>query len=147
MTAEWKKSPLERAKPREDFKTLQAKVKDLENKLGSAQSDLRWAAGVTAELRKQVRETRDYQTKYEHLRKHGVLFETDGEFKHLQGEDLDRFLEPLTSRTQLFGFSNVDTLSVAQLRQMFEESAHVNSQYYTFNTTNRYIWQPLPKQK
>ncbi len=60
MTAEWKKSPLERAKRRDDLKALQAKVKELESKL---------------------------------------------------------------------------------------ESAHVNSQYYTFNTTNRYIWQPLPKQK
>lgn len=94
MTAEWKKSPLERAKRRDDLKALQAKVKDLESKLESAQADKRWLQSLYEQARETVSELRPGNYNYGLLRERGVLLEDGGEFKHLQGEDLDKFLEP-----------------------------------------------------
>ena len=96
MTADWKKKPLERAKPRDDLKALQAKVKVLEGTLEAHKADNRWLRGLYEQARESMSELRGGHYNYGLLRERGVLLEEGGEFKYLQGDDLDNFLGTLS---------------------------------------------------
>lgn len=138
MTADWKKSPLERAKRRDDLKALQAKVKELEEKLGAAQADKRWLQSLYEQARETVSELRPGNYNYGLLRARGVLLEDGGEFKHLQDEDLDKFLEPQgPNRVINSGFTSIEVFN----------SQVLVSERLTLNIPHQYTWQPHQKQK
>lgn len=95
MTAEWKKKPLERGKRYSDIQRLQARVKVLEGTLEAHKADNRWLRGLYEQARESMSELRGGHAAYMALRERGVLLEDGGEFKYLQGEDLDKFLNTL----------------------------------------------------
>lgn len=92
MTADWKKKPLDKAKPRDNLKEAHAANKELMRKLDALKHDLNWTKGVVESVRKERDEYRVQRDNYLYLRNIGVLVEVEGEFKYLQDENLDTFL-------------------------------------------------------
>lgn len=101
MTADWKKKPLDRAKPRDDIKALRAEIKALNENLANARANMKFyaerAQALASELEKNSKDSR----RYDALRMKGVLVDHDGEFKFLQGKDLDAFWDGRDERHRI----------------------------------------------
>lgn len=98
MTADWKKTPLERATRREDLKALRAQIKALEEKLHDALQNKKFYAERAQALAGALGESTKAARRYDALRLKGVLVDHNGEFKFLQGKDLDAFWDALDHR-------------------------------------------------
>lgn len=91
MTADWKKKPLDRAKPRDDIKALRAEIKALNENLAHARANMKFYAERAQTLASALENNSKESRRYDALRMKGVLVDYDGEFKFLQGKDLDAF--------------------------------------------------------
>lgn len=99
--AQWKQKPIDRAygTPRHsDIEKLNMQVADLMARLDlQLQKTEMWQSRVeqlkerVSEQAQQLKKLHDIHRAYKFLSITGVVMEHDGEFKHLQGEDMDKF--------------------------------------------------------
>ena len=97
MTAEWKKPPLDRAQKKDELKRLREEVAVLREYHKVLTSGEQWLRSTVIELRKECARTVAAADRYAYLRAVGVLVEQDGEFKYLQGDELDALFHPTAS--------------------------------------------------
>lgn len=147
MTADWKKPPLQRGKRYSDIQRLQARVKELEDALEVNHTRHTVDKELLAQLRKVAKERLDQSNNYRALRRTGVMLEHEGEFKFLEGDDLDKFLA--THVAQPFGTLSevkmegapagtrmiLPRTMVNEARALLEKSM---SETLIYNTANRY---------
>jgi len=102
MTAEWKKSAIERTKRKNDLAQAQAELKMLKEQYADAKQAARFYKDEYDRARKLLHEQYKELSRYDALRSVGVLIELDGEFKYLQGKDLDAFWEERDRRRNMY---------------------------------------------
>ena len=95
--AQWKEPPVGRKfgqRPElQHIQTLESRIKTMEEK--EALLNFRYDTikhGMDS-VRTENEKLRSAQLRYKWLRANGVVLEHDGEFKHLKGDDMDKFFE------------------------------------------------------
>lgn len=95
--AKWKEPPLQRAFGQhpvvQQNKDLKHKIFELEERIKIANTKNTVLKNAHQGLRERLQQYESANMRYKWLRAQGVVLEYDGEFKHLKGEDMDRFFE------------------------------------------------------
>lgn len=95
--AKWKEPPLQRAFGQRTeelhIKTLKHNIWDLEQKAKVSAARIQALSMAHENIRKRMQQYESAVMRYKWLKAQGVVLEYDGEFKHLKGEDMDRFFE------------------------------------------------------
>jgi hypothetical protein len=95
--AQWKEPPLQRAfgqrTEEQHVKTLKHNIWDLEQKAKVTAARIQALSMAHDNMRKKLQQYETANMRYKWLRANGVVLEHDGEFKHLKGDDMDKFFE------------------------------------------------------
>lgn len=95
--AQWKEPPRERAFGQhpavQQNKDLKHKIFELEERIKIANTKNTVLKNAHQGLRERLQQYESANMRYKWLKAQGVVLEYDGEFKHLKGEDMDRFFE------------------------------------------------------
>lgn len=138
--AQWKQDPRERAfgkDPRDVLnEELTAALKKANDIIQQQNSRFAEVTQYLAQKQKQVRELYEFGTAYRVLRNTGVVMEHGGEFKHLQGEDMDKFfgVDRGSATTQAFkkmGKEEFRAKFDEELRSKFNEAFSQHMLYGT----------------
>lgn len=95
--AKWKEPPLQRAfgqrTEEQHIKTLKHNIWDLEQKAKVTAARIQALSMAHDNMRERLRQYESANLRYKWLKAQGVVLEYDGEFKHLKGDDMDKFFE------------------------------------------------------
>ena len=95
--AQWKEPPLQRAfgqrTEEQHVKTLKHNIWDLEQKAKVTAARIQALSMAHDNMRKKLQKYESNNMRYSWLKAQGVVLEHEGEFKHLKGDDMDKFFE------------------------------------------------------
>lgn len=95
--AKWKEPPLQRAfgqrTEEQHIKTLKNNIWDLEQKAKVTAARIQALSMAHENMRKKLQQYESANMRYKWLKAQGVVLEYNGEFKHLKGDDMDKFFE------------------------------------------------------
>lgn len=105
--AKWKEPPLQRAFGQhpavQQNKDLKHEIFELKEKLAFVEAQKAAVSTSHSSMRERLQQYESAATRYKWLKAQGVVLEYDGEFKHLKGEDMDKFFEDTQDlRTQYY---------------------------------------------
>lgn len=137
--AKWKEPPLQRAFGRRaeelHIKTLKHNIWDLEQKAKVTAARIQALSMAHDNMRKKLQQYESANMRYKWLKAQGVVLEYDGEFKHLKGDDMDKFFEN-TPQPGLLGSIYAQSLA-ASMRQTKEAVAQ--TLIYGSNATHMFF--------
>lgn len=137
--AKWKEPPLQRAFGQRTeemhIKTLKHNIWDLEQKAKVSAARIQ-ALGVAHEnMRTRMQQYESAVMRYKWLKAQGVVLEYGGEFKHLKGDDMDKFFED----TQQYEFrSDIYAQALANAMQQTKEAV-AQTVIYGTNATHMFL--------
>lgn len=95
--AKWKEPPLQRAFGQhpvvQQNKDLKHEIRALEHRVEIFRTQAEVLKKAHQGLRERLQQYERANMRYKWLRAQGVVLEYDGEFKHLKGDDMDKFFE------------------------------------------------------
>ena len=150
--AQWKKDPRERAfgkDPREVLNDeLTAALKKANDIIHQQNRRIEYMKDQTRSMQDRLSRIYEFRTAYLALRNTGVVMEHGGEFKHLQGEDMDKFfgIEMGPRADSLKAMVN-EQLN-AQFQKAYQQAMlYGNSVSHIFydDKTDALTWLPLQK--
>ena len=137
--AKWKEPPLQRAFGQhylvQQNKDIKHEIFTLEHKLRLVAAQKEALKQAHAGLRERLHKYQSSDTRYKWLRAQGVVLEYEGEFKHLKGEDMDRFFED-SAEPDLHG--NIYAQALANSMQQTKEAA-ARTVIYGTNAMHMYL--------
>lgn len=132
--AKWKEPPLQRAfgQRTEDLyiKTLKYNIWDLEQKAKVSAARIQALGMAHENIRKRLQQYESAVMRYKWLKAQGVVLEYDGEFKHLKGDDMDKFFED-TPQPGFLG--SIYAQALANSMQQTKNAVAQTMIYGTFN--------------
>ena len=132
--AKWKEPPLQRAfgQRTEELhtKTLKHNIWDLEQKAKVSAARIQALSMAHENMRKRMQQYESANMRYKWLKAQGVVLEYDGEFKHLKGDDMDKFFEN-TPQPGMLG--TIYAQSLANSMQQTKNAVAQTMIYGTFN--------------
>lgn len=139
--AQWKEPPRERAFGQhpavQQNKDLKHKIFELEERIKIANTKNTVLKNAHQGLRERLQQYESANMRYKWLRSQGVVLEYDGEFKHLKGEDMDRFFED-TPPLRDYG---LHALIYAQaLKDSMKKTKEVVTQTALYGNSAAYVW-------
>jgi len=95
--AKWKEPPLQRAFGEHPAvhqnKDLKHEIFELKERLEVSRAKNAALAEAHSNMRERLQQYESANMRYKWLKAQGVVLEYDGEFKHLKGDDMDKFFE------------------------------------------------------
>lgn len=95
--AKWKEPPLQRAFGEhpavQQNKDLKHEIFELKEKLAFVESQKASVCTAHQNMCEKLQQYESANMRYKWLKAQGVVLEYDGEFKHLKGDDMDKFFE------------------------------------------------------
>ena len=151
--AQWKKDPRERAfgkDPREVLNDeLTAALKKANDIIHQQNRHIEHMKDQTRSMQDRLSRIYEFRTAYLALRNTGVVMEHGGEFKHLQGEDMDKFFgiemgpkTPPGLRAMFNDQLNAQFQKALQQSMLYGNSV---SQIFYDDKTEALTWLPLQK--
>lgn len=132
--AKWKEPPLQRAfgQRTEELhvQTLKNNIWDLEQKAKVSAARIQALSMAHENIRKRLQQYESAVMRYKWLKAQGVVLEYDGEFKHLKGDDMDKFFEN-TPQPGMLG--TIYAQSLANSMQQTKNAVAQTMIYGTFN--------------
>lgn len=137
--AQWKEPPVGRKfgqrSELQHIQTLESRIKTMEEKealLKFSYDSIKHRLDAVSTENEQLRTT---QVRYKWLRANGVVLEHDGEFKHLKGDDMDKFFEAVPQ--PIYDMSWYSQALANSMRQTKEAVAQ--SMLYGTNATHMWF--------
>lgn len=135
--AKWKEPPLPRAfgqrTEETHIKTLKHNIWDLEQKAKVSAARIQALSMAHQNMRDRLQQYESAVMRYKWLKAQGVVLEHDGEFKHLKGDDMDKFFEDTRSLYELSY-----TRALAKAMQQTKEAV-AQTMLYGTNATHIYV--------
>ena len=138
--AQWKEPPVGRKfgqRPEiQHIQTLESRIKTMEEKEALLKFSYDTLKRRMDSVRTENEQLRSAQLRYKWLRANGVVLEHDGEFKHLKGDDMDKFFESAPRLLYNMESSFYAQALVASMRQTKEAVA----QTMLYGTNATHMW-------
>ena len=135
--AKWKEPPLQRAFGQRTeelhIKTLKHNIWDLEQKAKVSAARIQALSMAHENIRKRMQQYESAVMRYKWLKAQGVVLEYDGEFKHLKGDDMDKFFEDTKSMYEL-SYTHALVKAMQQTKE-----AVAQTMIYGNNATHMYL--------
>lgn len=137
--AQWKEPPRERAFGQhpavQQNKDLKHKIFELEERIKIANTKKTVLKNAHQGLRERLQQYESAVMRYKWLKAQGVVLEYDGEFKHLKGDDMDKFFE---NTPQPVFLGNIYAQALAKSMQQ-TKNAVAQTLIYGTNATHMYL--------
>jgi hypothetical protein len=137
--AKWKEPPLQRAFGQRTeelhIKTLKHNIWDLEQKAKVTAARIQALSVAHENMRKRVQQYESANMRYKWLKAQGVVLEYGGEFKHLKGDDMDKFFE---DTAKPYVLNDIYAQALANSMQQTKEAV-AQTVIYGTNATYMYI--------
>lgn len=151
--AQWKKDPRERAfgkDPREVLNDeLTAALKKANDIIHQQNRRIEYMKEQSRSMQDRLSRIYEFRAAYLALRNTGVVMEHGGEFKHLQGEDMDKFFGIEMGPKTPTGLEDVITDKLkAQFQKAYQQAmlyGNSATQVFYDDKTDAITWLPLQK--
>ena len=137
--AQWKEHPLQRAfdghPAVQQNNDLKLEIIELKERLAYAKAQKEAVAAAHKGLCERLKKYESATTRYKWLKAQGVVLEHEGEFKHLKGDDMDKFFE---DTPQPMSLTSIYTQALANSMQQ-TKNAVTQTMIYGTDATRIYV--------